>query len=154
MTYLKMPILLSAIALMALSCGNNSAPKTIEKTEVVASEEHHHDATETIELNIGKKWKVDDNMMVYIQNIQNDVSAFDANSTKDYPKLAKEINKNIELLTSNCTMKGQAHDELHKWLVPFLGLAEAFEASKNNQEFEEHFQAIKSAFPTFHTYFE
>ena len=58
--------------------------------------------------------------------------------------------ENLDLLTSNCTMKGQAHDELHKWLLPYLDLVTDFSKDKSAEQFAE----IQNAFTTFNQYFE
>lgn len=86
--------------------------------------------------------------------MENDVNTLKAKSAADYSLLAKNLESNIELLTSNCTMKGQAHDELHKWLLPFIDLSDAFSASKTEQEYAGNFQRIKTSFTTFNTYFQ
>ena len=47
-------------------------------------------------------------------------------------------------------MKGQAHDELHKWLLPYIDLVEAFSTDKS----ADNFTAIQNSFSTFNTYFQ
>lgn len=137
-----------ALSIFLFSCNDTNA------TKHSTTQAHHHQHDETIALNKGKKWKVDKNMMTHIRNMENEVSIFTTESSKDYATLAKKINTNIGLLTSNCTMKGQAHDELHKWLLPFIELSEKFSASKTEKESTAIFQEIKTSFITFNTYFE
>lgn len=149
---LKM-ILFSTIAALALSC--NSGSKDTEKnnetpTETTTEVEHHHDEHEAIVLNNGEKWKVDDNMMTHIRNMEKDVMAFADNSEKNYTDLASKLKTNLDLLTSNCTMKGQAHDELHKWLVPYMELVDNLEKESS----EAQFKAVQESFATFNQYFQ
>jgi hypothetical protein len=95
-----------------LTKNQKSKPKT------VTHEEHQHNAEiQTIELNNGEKWKVDANMITHIRNMENDVISFAKVEQKDYKSLSEKLQSNIDLLTSNCTMKGKAHDELHKWVI-------------------------------------
>lgn len=82
------------------------------------------------------------------------VNEFNGKESADYIALAKVIDENIESLTSNCTMTGQAHDELHKWLVPFIELSEQFDAATEQTEQEKIYQEIKNAFVEYNTYFE
>lgn len=139
-------IVLSAFFL--ISC--NDKVKT-ETTETVQTEEmHEHSDGETIHLNDGKKWKVDDNMMAHIRNMEKDVASFENEKSEDYQVLADNLEKNLELLTSNCTMKGQAHDELHVWLVPYIDLINDFSKDKSN----ENLLKIKESFTVFNQYFE
>lgn len=149
-------ILLSAISFFLFSCGNASDEKqTGQKDTLITTEEHHHDEeSKAIELNNGEKWKVDDQMMVHLRNMETDVSAFDKSGQKEYKVLAGKLEANIDLLTSNCTMKGKAHDELHKWLLPYIDLAKEFSDAKDNAEAAEIFVRIKISFDEFNKYFQ
>ncbi|MDZ4809131.1 MAG: DMT family transporter [Bacteroidota bacterium] len=146
-------ISLIAISLSFFSCGNNANDNPNKQTEAVVKEQHQHN-DEDIALNSGQKWKLDANMITYIRNMENDVNTLEAKSANDYAALSKNLESNIELLTTNCTMKGQAHDELHKWLIPFIDLSDEFSASKTEQESAVVYQKIKTAFNSFNIYFE
>ena len=149
---IKISILI-VLSVLLFSCKKeNNSEKTIQPTQKIEQEtdqhkkhHHEHEAINIVLLN-GEKWTVDKPMMQHIQNIKSDVMQFKGNSLKDYQVLADKINKNLELLTSNCTMTGQAHDELHKWLVPFLEMAENFSNSKTIEEAQKNYQTIKSSF--------
>ena len=80
--------------------------------------ENKHD----IRLNGKKKWLVDPEMMVSIRKMEAEINSFDGTSMIEYNNHAKTISELIGALTSNCTMEGEAHDELHKWLLPFIDL--------------------------------
>jgi hypothetical protein len=144
---LKM-LLFSTIVVLTLSC-NSGSKETEKNKETKVETEHHHDH-EAIVLNNGEKWKVDDNMMTHIRNMEKDVIAFADNSDKNYKELTSKLKTNLDLLTSNCTMKGQAHDELHKWLVPYIELVDALEKDQS----EAQFKAIQDSFQTFNQYFQ
>ena len=146
-------LLFSTIAVLALSC--NSGSKETEKnnetpTETTVKAEHHHDEHEAIVLNNGEKWKVDDNMMEHIRNMEKEVVSLDKEKPENYKVAAGNLKKNLDLLTSNCTMNGQAHDELHIWLLPFIELVEDFSKDKSN----ENLAKIQESFTTFNQYFE
>ena len=128
------------------------AAETTETVETTGHDEHDHDHSEelTIHLNDGQKWKVDDNMMLHIRNMEKDIAAVSIDNPKEYQLLPEKLKKNLDLLTSNCTMEGQAHDELHKWLMPLIETVKDFSKDKST----EHFTAIKNAFVTFNQYFE
>lgn len=138
-------ILLSIFFLF--SCKDKINKNTTETTE---TEIHEHSADESIQFNDGKKWKVDDNMLVHIRDMENEIASFEKEKPENYQTLAVDLKKNLDLLTSNCTMKGQAHDELHKWLLPFIDLIDEFSKDKSAEQFAE----IQHAFTTFNTYFE
>jgi len=138
---------LATVVLLLFSCNTKSKE---EKTTEIKTEEHQHSESETIQLNNGEKWKVDDNMMLHIRNMEKDVVHFDQEKSTNYSLLANKLKTNIDILTSNCTMKGQAHDELHKWLVPYIELVDSFSKEKSANQFTE----IQNSFKTFNQYFQ
>ena len=140
-------ILLVIIGVVAISC--NTKVKD-EKNVAVATETREHSEGKTIQLNDGKKWKVDDEMMVHIRNMEKEVVSLDKEKPENYKVAAGNLKKNLDLLTSNCTMNGQAHDELHIWLLPFIELVEDFSKDKSN----ENLAKIQESFTTFNQYFE
>ena len=151
----KITVLIPVISLFLFSCGNTSNEKSKEQTETVTHEEHQHNAEiQTIELNNGGKWKVDANMITHIHNMENDIISFSNVEQKDYKSLAEKLQSNIDLLTSNCTMKGKAHDELHKWLLPYIDLVKELSEAKDETEALKQFKNIQISFTTFNQYFQ
>jgi hypothetical protein len=146
----KMPISLTVISLFLFSCSNTSNEKPKEQTETVTHEEHqHNNEMQTIELSNGAKWKVDANMITHIRNMENDINIFSNVEQKDYKSLAEKLQSNIDLLTSNCTMKGKAHDELHKWLLPYIDMVKELSEAKDETEASKQFENIQISFTTF-----
>ena len=151
----KITILIPVISLFLFSCGNTSNEKSKEQTETVTHEEHQHNAEiQTIELNNGEKWKVDANMITHIRNMENDVVSYAKVEQKDYKSLSEKLQSNIDLLTSNCTMKGKAHDELHKWLLPYIDLVKEISEANDETEAAKQFEKIQTTFTTFNQYFQ
>lgn len=151
----KITILIPVISLFLFSCGNTSKEKPKEQTETVTHKEHQHDEeSEIIELNNGEKWKVDANMLTHIRTMENDVISFAKVEQKDYKVLSEKLQASIDLLTSNCTMTGQAHDELHKWLLPYMDLVEELSEAEDKIEAEKQFQEIQTSITTFNHYFQ
>jgi hypothetical protein len=144
-----------ALSFVFISCGNSNQEIVPEEAENNALEVHDHDdESEAIVLNNGEKWRVDENMLVHIRNMENDVSTFSQSDQQDNKALAEKLQTNIALLTSNCTMTGQAHDELHKWLLPFIDMADAFSAATNQTEAAVQFKNIQNSFLTFNQFFQ
>ena len=151
----KIIILILVISLFLFSCGNTSKEKPKEQTETVTHKEHQHDEeSEIIELNNGEKWKVDANMLTHIRNMENDVVSYAKVEQKDYKSLGEKLQSNIDLLTSNCKMKGKAHDELHKWLLPYIDMVKELSEAKDETEAEKQFHNIQTSFTTFNQYFQ
>jgi len=148
--------LITTIAISFIACKNEGSHETHDEHEhhdetVAHKEDHHNHESEAILLNNGEKWKVVENMSGYIRNMEKAVNEFEG---EDYPALAKTIDENIRELTSNCTMEGQAHDELHKWLLPFIELSEEFDVATELEEQEQIYREFKASFKIYNTYFE
>ena len=142
-------------SLLLYSCGNSSNEKLNNQTEVAQHNDHHHDdESEAIELNNGEKWQVNANMITHIRNMENDVVSYAKVEQKDYKSLSEKLQASIDLLTSNCTMTGQAHDELHKWLLPYMDLVEELSEAEDKIEAEKQFQEIQTSITTFNHYFQ
>ncbi|MFA6260949.1 MAG: hypothetical protein WC760_05745 [Bacteroidia bacterium] len=146
-------LLIATSTLLWMSCTNNTPPAPTSSPE---TEHHEHtDALQSIELDNGHKWKVDAPMMEYIRIMEKEVHASNLSAQKDYPALAKTLQTQVDGLTSNCTMTGKSHDELHKWLLPYIDLVKAFdEATGTPAEAEQHLKEIDASFDTFNQYFE
>lgn len=149
-------IVLLISASIIFSCSNNSNEKQTQTLDSAThEEEHNHDEeSESLSLNDGKKWIVNPEMMVHIKKMKDDVSQFEKNQKKDYKNLAKNLNTGIDSLTSSCTMEGKAHDELHKWLVPFIELVDEFSKNAETSEVEKLYSKIKTSFEEFDKFFE
>lgn len=141
---------LSAFFLFSCNEKVKTEPTVEAETEMHDQHDHDHSNEISIQLNNGQKWKVDDNMMAHIRNMEKEVTTFDKEKPENYQVLADNLKENLDLLTSNCTMKGQAHDELHKWLLPYIDLVDNFSDGKTNDQFTE----IQHSFITFNQYFE
>ncbi len=133
---------------------------TSDKEEEVKHQTEQEAITETIslphdiELINGEKWKVDEGMMIIVQQIANEVQSFQGNTIEEYQTYSKTLSNLIDELTSNCTMKGQAHDELHKWLVPFIDLSKDLKKSTDIAELTKIDGELKSEIVVFGDYFE
>ncbi|MBK9526199.1 MAG: hypothetical protein IPO39_16060 [Bacteroidetes bacterium] len=86
--------------------------------------------------------------------MENDIISFAKVEQKDYKSLSEKLQSNIDLLTSNCTMKGKAHDELHKWLLPYIDLVKELSEAKDETEASKQFQNIQTSFTAFNQYFQ
>ena len=137
---------------MIIACNNQPEKKEVKEAPIAAIIKHID--SNAIALNNGEKWKVDDKMLVHIRNMENDINSFENASNSDYKELAKKLQSNLDLLTSNCTMQGQAHDELHKWLLPYIDLVNVFSETTNKQELQAQLKKIQASYLTFNQYFQ
>lgn len=136
--------------------GNSEVSNTLPLATSKESE-HQHSESDSIELNNGAKWKVVPEMMGHIRNMESDINRFAETKhteLKDFSQLGASLQKNIDLLTSSCTMEGKAHDELHKWLLPYIDMVDKLSKSKNSAEALHTFEEIRTSLNKFNIYFE
>ncbi|MCB0628425.1 MAG: hypothetical protein R2806_25420 [Saprospiraceae bacterium] len=107
-----------------------------------------------LELNNGKKWTINAEMMPPLSVSEKLLSEYAAGDKKDYKRLAAQLKESNQLLISSCTMKGKSHDELHKWLYPYMALVDELNDAENENEANQVFQKIKESFETFNQYFQ
>ena len=110
--------------------------------------------TPAIELNQGEKWKINAEMMPPLEASEKLILDFSASDNKNYQDLAKKLKENNQVLISSCTMKGKSHDELHKWLHPYIALLDTLEKSDDDREANQVFGKIEQSFEIFNKYFQ
>lgn len=132
--------------------GCQNAPSGTTQSQEATHE--HASESEAINLNDGAKWKVDEGMMSYIRIMEKEIHATTISEKKDFAALAKVLETQTNLLTENCTMTGIAHDELHKWLVPYIDLVSQLSKAKTNDESSELLKRLNESFDTFNRFFD
>ena len=133
------------LASLIIGCSNN------EEAQKKSDSERN---TYNIELVNDEKWSVNKEMMVHIKNMESDIEVTSNESSPNYEDLGSKLDENIGLLTSNCTMTGKAHDELHKWLLPFIDLVKDLNATDSKEDQKQSFVAIQESMNEFNTHFK
>ena len=138
------------LSLLIFSCNNSSEEKTVE----TKTENHADHKSETLHLNNTNKWKVVPDMMAYIVYMKEDIAKFEGKNLEDFQNLATDLLINVDLLTANCTMKGEAHDQLHVWLVPYIELINKFANETELVEKKNLFKDLEKSFDVLGDFFE
>ena len=129
-------LLLLAIPLMLTSCANGQ-----------------HKG-ETIEMNNGQKWKVNEEMKPHIEKGREILNTYlDENST-DHKALAENLQEQNSNLIGSCTMDGKSHDELHKWLHPHLEMVKALKDAETDEEVTKVTKELKASYDLYDQHFE
>lgn len=139
-------LLLIGLTLL-FSCEGSTEDKPVSK-EVKAAEENVAEENHSLALNEGKKWKVDSLMLIHLRNMESEIMEY--LGEKDRNTLTAKLESEIDLLTSNCTMEGAAHDALHEWLLPFIASVDSLKKEKDKYPVEH----LKNSFQVFNQYFE
>ncbi|MBR9921999.1 MAG: hypothetical protein GYB31_14255 [Bacteroidetes bacterium] len=111
-------------------------------------------STDGINLNNGEKWKVNAEMKPHIEKGKQILSNYISRDHNDHKALAKLLQNQNASLIESCTMKGESHDELHKWLHPHMELINDLANAADSEEASTIISQIEQSFKTYQTYFE
>lgn len=106
-----------------------------------------------IELDKGQKWPVDRVMMVQFRQLEKELNTFRESGPQSYQRLGQSLETKLAKLVSSCTMQGQAHDELHKWLVPFMDDVDAFQEESDAAALPKRLLDLRGSFDVFNAHF-
>ncbi|MCZ4409707.1 hypothetical protein O3Q51_12865 [Cryomorphaceae bacterium 1068] len=141
---MKRILLISAALLLLASCTEPSkeVEQEIEVTEV------EKPAAPEVQLNNGERWVANQATVDGIKNLSVMVSQFDP-SVQSYDTLQSNLRDEFGLIFKNCTMKGEAHEQLHNYLLPLMELF----GKLTLEEKEDTLEEIKKHLARFDTYF-
>lgn len=120
----------------------------------------HSDAGSTtiapggLKLNSGEKWLVNEEMKPFIEEAERILYEFVDDKSTDYKALASKLSEQNSGLIKSCTMKGESHDELHKWLHPHMELIQSLEQESDSHRAETIVRNLKVSLETYHQYFK
>jgi hypothetical protein len=110
--------------------------------------------TSDIHLNHGEKWQVNAEMKPHIQKGNELFLAYVSQKDTNYHMLAENLKSQNNLLISSCTMTGESHDELHKWLHPYMNLIEELSNASSLEEAERVIPKLEKSFSIYKNHFE
>ncbi|MBP6091844.1 MAG: hypothetical protein KA521_11380 [Crocinitomicaceae bacterium] len=142
-------------SLLLYSCGNSTNEKLNNQPEVAEHNDHHHDdESEAIELNNGEKWVVNEEMKPFILDAEKIMNQHIESQSHDYQTLATQLKEKNSGLIKSCTMKGESHDELHKWLYPHIELIESLSKAESTEQANKFITDLQASFSTYNQYFQ
>ncbi len=113
-----------------------------------------HQNTSDLSLNNGEKWKVNAEMKPHIEQENQILNNYLAQNETNYQELAEALKRDNNNLIKSCTMTGESHEELHKWLHPHMELLEQLSTAKDLTAAKGVIAQIEESFKTYHNYFE
>lgn len=93
-------------------------------------------------------------MKPFILEAENILTEYINNNLSDYKTLAEQLKVKNSGLIKSCTMKGESHDELHKWLYPHIELIESLSKAESTEEASEIIANLQASFLTYNQYFQ
>jgi len=147
-------VIVFGMSLMLLWSCNNSTEKSTTHQEAENHTEHQQDeSSESIELNNGEKWLVNEEMKPFVMKGEELVNSYIQDNQTDYKALAQQLIEQNNQLIKSCTMNGKSHDELHKWLHPHLEIVNALEEEKDAAKANEIVLQLQKSYQDYHQYF-
>jgi hypothetical protein len=133
-----------AALLVIVSCGET----TTEVKGEVEEKKVEKKVIPVFQFNEGERWEANSATVEGIENLTEMVKGFDA-SVQSYDSLQSNLRDEFGLIFKNCTMKGEAHEQLHNYLLPLMELF----GKLTLEEQEDALAEIKKHLARFDTYF-
>jgi hypothetical protein len=108
--------------ILVISC-NNDKNKKQEIAEPVQTVEESHESEAVLKLNNGDLWMANAETTEGVQKMSQLVANFsDTENMEAYRELKSTLEAEFGSIISKCTMTGEAHDQLHNYLLPMKPL--------------------------------
>ncbi|MBL7825900.1 MAG: hypothetical protein JNJ57_04660 [Saprospiraceae bacterium] len=114
----------------------------------------HSAPTGNLKLNNGEKWTVNAEMKPHIEKGNQLLDDFLAQNGTDYKKLAADLKAQNDQLIKSCTMKGESHEELHKWLHPHIELISKLEDAADENFAKSIITQLEQSFKIYQSHFQ
>jgi hypothetical protein len=141
-------LLAGIITSLLFACQDNSKPA------------HQHDGEGTAEqstpvtLNNGEKWAANTETTEGIQKMTALINALPAHmSQDDYHSLKINMETEFNLILQKCTMTGEAHEQLHNYLIPMQAMFEGL-GSQDNEACRAALNKLKQHLGEYENYFQ
>lgn len=154
---MKKTIVLGLSILLFGSCNNvekkASSQEADNHTEDHAAH-HYNESTDALELNEGERWTVNEEMKPFVSKQEELLNTYAQSNQSDYKALAGQLQEQNQLLIQSCTMTGKGHDELHKWLHPYMALLVDLEQAESKENADKLISEANASFETYHAHFQ
>lgn len=120
------------------------------KNESQETKKDEHHVTE-VQLNSGAKWKANPETISGIHSMQQ-ICASVTTDAASIKATGDELTATFNLIFQQCTMTGEAHEQLHNYLIPLKGHID--EIIGCAADCSDHLAHIAAYLDTFNAYFE
>lgn len=122
------------LSLLLVSCKQKEEKNPLPLTETIEqekpAEETHESINAEISLNNGELWQANPETTEGILKMKERMNSFNDFVKKEaYTILKVGLETDFTELFQKCTMKGEAHNQLHNYLFPFIDLFDGLESS-------------------------
>lgn len=148
-----LPVAFFVVLGFMISCNNSNDKPEVQSTEV----EHSHVSSDTLALNNGDKWKADsatNHNVIKMKMIAENFSVAPFPSMDEYKMVAADLQTSIDTMMRQCSMKGEPHDQLHKWLEPLIKETKELKNAGDTTQARPLFTSINERIHNYKNYFE
>lgn len=151
--------LLLGIAFFNVTCQNTNhktddhATHTDEHAKHNETKNVHVEDEHTLTLDNGNRWQANSETTQGVSNMIQIMDEFsETERSEDYQALTDTLTREFQMIFQKCTMKGEAHNQLHNFLIPIKGAFEnlgSTDLEKNKKAFthlRKHLNIYKDYF--------
>jgi len=129
------------------SCMNQTKEKQ-QQTEIEVSKNSE------VQLNHGNRWSANPETTTGIETMLSMMNSFEKiEDINAYKKLSKQLNLEFSSIFRKCTMTGEAHNQLHNFLLPIKDLLGSLDSPDLN-ECQQIYNKLNNELKNYTTYFE
>jgi len=146
-------LLAVAILFLSISCKNTTEKKSSQE-QPQKTVEQHYNKVEELKLNNGNLWEANIETTEGINAMLQLMADFsEVENPEAYATLKTNLESEFKTIIKECTMTGEAHDQLHLFIVPMRDLFNGLTAS-DLESSKAHFNKLNAHLKTYKKYFE
>lgn len=143
----KINLVLFLLAIISIgSCQNKEDKTSKEATEVSPVSEKHKETVTKVSLNKGQLWKANPETTAGINALRKII--LESSQEESASILKEKLNSEFALIFKKCTMEGEAHNQLHNYLLPLKLKINSLDDS-NKAEIKKEIIAYLDEYPLF-----
>lgn len=148
------PILSLAFAILVVSCATPQEQDSVEPVQTDANGLSIDPDFPPVLLDEGVRWKANAETTEGIEKMIRILNGFEqADEIEAYASLSEALNAEFILIFQKCTMKGEAHNQLHNYLLPMRVYFKRLE-SKDLERCKTSFAKLSEHLALYSAYFE
>lgn len=162
--YFEFTAILFLFAAM-IACGGENTQKTEQTTGVSEDKNEMQEVNNkgqekpmenksSLSLNNGEKWIANEETTKGVRNMQTHMADYtQLNEPEECKRLQSALQEEFNYIISKCTMKGEAHDQLHNFLIVIQENLKGL-ASKDLDRCKESYEKIDAQLAVYDAYFK
>lgn len=132
------------------ACDDNSQAQSKESRASYSSSIASEEILSDLSLNSGEKWRMDSHTRSSFVKMKTFSLSVDYTDEEELKRAGSKLQTQVDTLIRGCTMDGEAHNQLHMYLVPYIAAVESLSRSGEEKDAEK----VKLYLEKYTDYFE